>query len=201
MKELKEVHTKKIHLLIIDPSLSDYHHIHPVEDNITHEFVFKFTPKYKGAYRIWADITPITTGEQQFIITDIGVSSKKKISINNAMNLKSIIGPYTFILKLNDVPRAGQEIMATMTVRKNGKPFNQLEPVMGAFAHVVGFSTDYASVIHIHPMGKEPSHPSDRGGSELALHMKLKKAGFIKLFAQIRVEGKDIYVPFGIIVK
>ncbi|MFO0114772.1 MAG: hypothetical protein ACK53F_07280, partial [Betaproteobacteria bacterium] len=26
---LKEAHTRKLHLLVVDPSLTDYHHIHP----------------------------------------------------------------------------------------------------------------------------------------------------------------------------
>jgi hypothetical protein len=201
LNELKEVHTQKIHLLIIDPSLSDYHHIHPVEDNKTNTFVFNFTPKNNGSYRIWADITPLATGEQEFVMTDIGVSSKENIIIDKALSLSSIEGPYTFTLRLNSEPKAGQEIMATMTIKKNGKPFTQLEPLMGSFAHVVGFSADYSSILHIHPMGKDPRHASDRGGSKLEFHIKLKKPGFVKLFAQLRIEGKDIYVPFGIIVK
>ena len=32
--QLREVHTRKIHLLIIDGSLTDYHHEHP--DSISH---------------------------------------------------------------------------------------------------------------------------------------------------------------------
>jgi hypothetical protein len=41
---LKEAHTKKLHLLVVDPSLTDYHHIHPVAGKNAGEFVFNFTP-------------------------------------------------------------------------------------------------------------------------------------------------------------
>jgi hypothetical protein len=30
--DLKEAHTRKLHLLIIDESLADYHHVHPIEN-------------------------------------------------------------------------------------------------------------------------------------------------------------------------
>ncbi len=42
--DLKEAHTKKLHLLVVDPTLSDYHHIHPVAGKNLGEYVFDFTP-------------------------------------------------------------------------------------------------------------------------------------------------------------
>ena len=59
--DLKKVHTEKLHLLIIDSSLSDYHHLHPTINKKTGAFVFEFTPKRQGNYQIWADVTPIDT--------------------------------------------------------------------------------------------------------------------------------------------
>ncbi|ARB93979.1 hypothetical protein [Legionella longbeachae] len=195
--ELKEVHTKKIHVLIIDPSLSDYHHVHPVIDSKKQDFVFNFTPKNTGPYQMWVDITPLQTDAQEFLVTDLGSPPlnpliKEKVVLNTTMN------PYEFTLKLDGEPKAGQEVMATITVTKNGKPFTKLEPVMGAFAHVVGFSGDHSSILHIHPMGKEPTSESDRGGAELMFHIGLKKTGFVKLFAQFRINEQDVYVPFAI---
>ncbi|KTD59739.1 hypothetical protein Lsai_0383 [Legionella sainthelensi] len=195
--ELKEVHTKKIHVLIIDPSLSDYHHIHPVIDNKKQDFVFSFTPKKTSSYQMWVDITPLQTNKQEFLVTDLGSFSphpliKEKVVLNTAM------APYEFTLKLNSEPKAGREVMATITVTKNGKPYKKLEPVMGAFAHVVGFSGDHSSILHIHPMGKEPTTEFDRGGAELMFHIGLKKTGFVKLFAQFRINNQDVYVPFAI---
>ena len=91
--------------------------------------------------------------------------------------------------------------MGKITVSKDGKPFTQLEPVMGAYAHIVGFSEDRKTVVHIHPMGEEPMNASDRGGPELSFHIEPGKSGFNKLFAQVRVDGKDVFAPFGIIVQ
>ncbi|KTD60653.1 hypothetical protein Lsan_1944 [Legionella santicrucis] len=195
--ELKEVHTKKIHVLIIDPSLSDYHHVHPMIDSEKQDFVFHFTPKKTGSYQMWVDITPIQTNKQGFLVADLGTSSKNPL-VKEKVVLNTTMNPYKFTLKLDSKPKAGQEVMATITVTKNGKPFTKLEPVMGAFAHVVGFSGDHSSILHIHPMGKEPTKKSDRGGAELMFHIGLKKTGFVKLFAQFRINEQDVYVPFAI---
>jgi hypothetical protein len=199
--DLKEAHTKKLHLLVIDPSLSDYHHIHPVAGKDPGEYVFDFTPLKNDGYRVWADVIPVATGKQEYVQTDMGTSSKEKASIDKATSMTAMVDGYTFTLALDDEPKAGAPVMGSVTITKDGQPFTQLEPVMGAFAHVVGFTEDYNSVLHVHPMGKEPSSDAERGGPKLEFHIEPEKAGFVKLFAQVRIGGKDIFAPFGITVK
>lgn len=199
-EDLETVHTKKIHLMVIDPTLTDYYHIHPLMDNINKDFIFKFSPKKNGSYRIWVDITPISTNKQLFLSADIGTSSNKH-SISQEVKLNSSVNSYQFNLKLDGQPQVGKPIMATITVTNDRKPFSQLEPVMGAFAHLMGFYADNSSILHIHPMGNGPRKDSERGGSQLMFHIEPQKAGFVKLFAQFRINGKDIYVPFGIVIR
>jgi hypothetical protein len=186
--------------MVIDPTLTDYYHIHPLMDSKSKDFIFKFSPKKNGSYRIWVDITPVSTNKQLFLNADIGTSSHKH-SIDKAVKLNSSVNSYQFNLKLDGQPQVGKPIMAAITVTNDGKPFSQLEPVMGAFAHLIGFYADNSSILHIHPMGKEPRKDSERGGSQLMFHIEPQKAGFVKLFAQFRINGKDIYAPFGIVIR
>lgn len=201
LDDLKEAHTKKLHLLIVDPSLTDYHHIHPIAGKNAGEFVFDFTPKKSESYRVWADVIPVGTGKQEYVMADMGSAAKDKAAINKASSMTSTVDGYTFTLALDSEPKAGSAVMGNITVTKDGKPFTQLEPVMGAFAHVVGFTEDYNSVMHIHPMGKEPTSETERGGPKLEFHIEPKKAGFVKLFAQVKIDGKDVFAPFGMEVK
>lgn len=201
LDDLKEAHTKKLHLLIIDPTLTDYHHIHPVAAKNPGEYVFDFTPLKNDSYRVWADVIPVATGKQEYVQTDMGMSAKQKASIDKATSMTAMVDGYTFTLALEGEPKAGSPVMGNVTVAKDGQPFTGLEPVMGAFAHVVGFTEDYNSVLHVHPMGKEPTSDTERGGPKLEFHIEPEKAGFVKLFAQVRIDGKDIFAPFGITVK
>lgn len=201
LDDLKEAHTKKLHLLVIDPSLTDYHHIHPVAGKNAGEFVFDFTPKKNDNYRVWADVIPVTTGKQEYVMADMGSAAKDKAAINKATSMTSTVDGYTFTLALDSEPKAGSAVMGNITITKDGKPFTQLEPVMGAFAHVVGFTEDYNSVMHIHPMGKEPTSDTERGGPKLEFHIEPEKTGFVKMFAQVKIGGKDVFAPFGITVK
>lgn len=201
LDDLKEAHTKKLHLLVVDPSLSDYHHVHPTEGKNAGEFVFDFTPQKNGSYRVWADVIPIATGKQEYVMADMGSAAKDKATITKTTSTTSTVDGYTFTLALDSEPKAGSAVMGNITVTKDGKPFTQLEPVMGAFAHVVGFTEDYNSVMHIHPMGKEPTSNMQRGGPKLEFHIEPEKAGFVKLFAQVKIGGKDVFAPFGMEVK
>ena len=91
--------------------------------------------------------------------------------------------------------------MSTVSISKDGQAVNVLEPVMGAFAHMVGFYEDYESIAHIHPMGAEPTENTERGGPTLQFHIEPEQAGYLKLFAQVQIDGKQIFAPFSILVK
>jgi hypothetical protein len=202
LSDLVKVHTQKIHLLIIDDSLSDYSHVHPKAVEKPGFYEFEWTPtRAVSHYRLWADILPQATKRQEYIIADlIKIPSKhKSLPIDNHPFYKSIVSGYQFLLSFDKTPlEVGKAAMGRITVKDlRGNPVRNLEPIMGAFAHIVGFNEDFNTVVHIHPMGKEPSSTSERGGPEILFHIEPQKVGFIKLFAQVKIADKNIFAPFG----
>ena len=198
--DLKEVHTRKLHLLVIDPSLTDYQHIHPLPGKKPGEYVFDFTPKLAAHYRAWADITPLS-GAHAYVRADMGAPLPAAAHVDKLQSYEASQDGLQLKLSFDMPPQAGKAAMGQVVITKDGKPFTQLEPVMGAFAHIVAFSEDYQDILHVHPMGKEPQAPEERGGSVLEFHIEPKVSGFIKLFVQLRIDGKDVFVPFGVDVK
>jgi len=83
----------------------------------------------------------------------------------------------------------------------HGRPFTALEPVMGAYAHVVGFADDYRTVLHTHPISDRALTSSDRGGPELLFQLYATQAGFYRLFVQVQVAGATVFAPFDIQVR
>jgi len=77
--DLREVHTQKIHLLIIDKSLSDYHHEHPQSRKTSGEYIFSFTPQKPGPYKVWADVQPYLTGIQEYAPAEITATTTGEI--------------------------------------------------------------------------------------------------------------------------
>jgi len=196
---LEEAHTKKIHLLVIDPSLSDYHHIHPEPGRQRGEFTFEFLPKKSGQYFVFADLVPIATGVQEYSLASLSVSGTPDSVVESTNNEVTVGGLTVRILFEEPQLVAGKANLMTLSViGADGKPFEQLEPLMGAYAHLVAFDKSRANIAHVHPMGKEPKSDSDRGGPELQFHLNFTQPGFQKLFAQFQVGGKDVYAPFGL---
>ena len=74
LSDLEEAHTRKIHLLIIEASETDYHHEHP-EPAGQGEYSFSFTPARPGIYRVWVDLKPVLTHSQQYSVTDIATAA------------------------------------------------------------------------------------------------------------------------------
>lgn len=201
--DIKEVHTEKIHLLIFDRTLTDYQHIHPTPTDKPGVYRFEWTPKKEDLYRMWVDITPLKKGRQEYAMVDLGALSKKALLIDKTLNSKATVDGFTFTLSFDPQElKKGQAAMGKVLVKDaHGQPVTQLEPVMGAFAHIVAISEDFKTIAHVHPLGKEPTKSSDRGGPELEFHIEPEKAGFLKIWVQLIIDGKEIYVPFGVNVK
>ncbi|MDP1602839.1 MAG: hypothetical protein Q8M03_06190 [Legionella sp.] len=203
LTDLKEVHTQKIHLLIIDESLEDYSHIHPTPADKPGLYQFTWHPLKKNAsYFAWVDIVPVQTDKQQYLQASLTKGSGKSALINRQQVSTTKMDNLTFTLSFDQTPlKVRVPAMGKITISDaKGKPVQTLEPIMGAFAHIVGFSDDLKTVIHVHPMGKEPTASSDRGGPSLEFHLQADKAGFIKLFAQVKINGKELFVPFGVMI-
>ncbi|KTD23885.1 secreted protein [Legionella lansingensis] len=205
LSDLDEVHTQRIHVLIIDDSLTDYSHVHPKALEELGIYEFEWKPSQRNAsYRVWADLLPVKTKTQEYLVADLTTKPHHQASrVNSHPFYESIVDGYKFQLSFDKKElKAGKPVTGKILVTNvRGKPIRTLEPVMGAFAHIVGFNDDLKTIVHIHPMGQEPSQATDRGGPELVFHLEPEKAGFVKIFAQVRIEGKELFVPFGIVVK
>lgn len=203
LAKLREVHTQKIHLLIIDTSLTDYHHEHPIPiAPDSGDYVFAFTPLKPGPYRVWADLLPHSTNLQEYAVADIPAESAGEPLTESLANLQADVSGLHFELTLSpEEMKALQVITATVRIYDHeGNPFRQLEPIMGTFAHLVGFYPDGDKVIHCHPKGSPLLHPQDRGGPELQFRFGAIRPGLIRLFCQVQVNGASIFAPFSVIV-
>lgn len=199
VSQFEVVHTQPVHLLIIEPGLSDYHHEHPVQ-KATGQYAFRFTPQTACSYRMWADVQ-LKGSYQHYIPVELKGAEDCKEPIDKTVNLEASSQGYDFKLELEGDLKAGEAVFTNMSIAKDGKPVDFLEPVMGAFAHMVGFYEDYQSIAHIHPMGKEPTEEVERGGPTLRFHIEPEQAGYLKLFAQVQIDGKQVFAPFGMMVK
>jgi hypothetical protein len=198
LDDLEEAHTRKIHLLIIDLSETDYHHEHPEPAAAPGEYAFAFTPTRPGPYRVWADLKPVATRVQQYAVADIAAENPwAEPAGDEPENRTAETGGYRFALEFEK-----PTIQALDTVRgkvrvtgPDGRPCNELQVVMGAFGHFVGFR-NYSSVLHMHPLGAALEDPAALGGPNLDFYFRAQEPGLIRLFTQVRVGDRELFPRF-----
>lgn len=116
-------------------------------------------------------------------------------------SLSANVEGYAFTLSLGGALTADAHVPATLTVAdRAGAPVTALEPLMGAYAHLVGFSADGASMVHGHPEGKEPKDATARGGPALTFELHPTVPGPSRVFVQVKIAGKVITAPFTLVV-
>ena len=198
--ELIETHTRKIHLLVVDGSLTDYHHEHPQPGATPGDYVFDFTPNKPGPYLAWADLRPLPMGLQEYEKAIIAGVGKSDPITDREPRLSGDANGLHFELSLPQVRvKVGEPVEAKLRITNpDGSGFDQLEPVMAAFAHLVGFNEDRETVLHMHPTGAPISNQDERGGPELEFKIYATKPGFVRLFCQVQVDGRQVFVPFNL---
>lgn len=169
---------QKFHLLVIDPTLTDYQHIHPQPTDTPGLYRFTFTPKLAGGYRAWADIT--VGGKQHYVMADMG--SPRGGALSKLETREAKIGDYSFTLNFDTAPSVGKTSAGTIQVTNK-----KSASVAGELVHVASFSDDFRTVQYVPATGSSFS-------------LEPQKAGFMKLFAQVKIGGKEFTVPFGVMV-
>jgi hypothetical protein len=91
-QDLQLAHTRKLHLLIVDPTLTDYQHVHPEPGARAGEWVFAFTPARSGLYRIFADFTPTATGRGLYASADLPVEPAGSPAVSSGTPAVSAVG-------------------------------------------------------------------------------------------------------------
>jgi len=197
--DLITAHTERIQLLLIDSSLTDYHHEHPRPTSVPGEYAFSFTPRQPGPYTLWADLRPQPLGLQEYATTTLPAPTMGQTvdrTLTNRVVVDGLIYQLSFgrdTLKAN-VPTPGRLRIS----QSDGTPFTQLEPLMEAFAHLVAFHEDGQTILHLHPKGAPVRSSTARGGPELEFQLYAMKPGFVRLFAQVQIGGVTQYAPFGL---
>jgi hypothetical protein len=224
--DLREDHGHLLHVMAVDTGLEDYTHAHPTAGP-DGTFSFTFTPRLDRPYRLWTDFhlahddeTAADHGDHdhndaghgdhahgdgheagQRASTDLGIGGGVAPPLAATQSLTAEAGGLRFQLSLPGALKVGEATRVQIAiVGLDGQPFTQLEPLMGAFAHVVGFNVGATEMLHAHPEGPEPANAAARGGPVLAVTLEPETAGPQRLFVQVKANGAEITAPFTVLV-
>jgi hypothetical protein len=199
-EDLLVVHTQRLHLLIVDPTLNDYHHVHPEAGPAPGKWRFSFTPARAGAYRVFADFTPVATNRGLYACADLmitGPAAPERPPRARAGDFSDVeLGDLRVGLVPAEPLRAGRPADLTLALRRTGGGPVGMELVMGAFAHLVAFDRERSGFAHLHPVPADPIAEPDPIRPALNFKITIPRPGTYVIWAQAKVGGREIFAPF-----
>jgi hypothetical protein len=186
---LEKVHEKPVHLIVVSKDLAWFDHIHP-EPVPGDALSVTYTFPSAGDYWLYADYT--APGEPpavaRFSLT-VGGELRQAAALQNELNVQ-----FSAPLQIE----ANRDVPLAFTL-----PFNDLQPWLGAWAHIMIVSADGENFIHAHPLEGTPdavhSHLAPMPGpspSTIRTQTGFRSAGVYKLWFQFQRGGELVTVPF-----
>jgi hypothetical protein len=194
-EDLLVANTRKLHLLVVDPTLSDYQHIHPEPGRHPGDWVFTLAPQRAGLYRVFADFTPAATARGLYSVAEFTVPGTVPV-VARTDNTTYEVGDLRFELTAAQSFRARQPIDLRFHVSRRGGGPVQLQPVMGAFAHLVAFDEARNGFAHLHPAQADLAQPLDPLRPELTFKVTIPQPGRYVIWGQVRIQDQEIFTPF-----
>lgn len=188
-------HTRKLHLLVVDPTLRDYQHIHPEPGARDGDWTFAITPRLAGTYRVFADFVPVPTGRSLYAGAEMSVAGEVTAGARS-LSWESEAGGYRFLLVPGGPVKAGKPVDFTFTVERSGGGAVPLEPVMDAYAHLVAFDTGNVGFAHLHPNETELKPFPDPARPKLTFKITIPAAGVYVIWSQVKLSGREVFAPF-----
>lgn len=192
-------HTQKIHLLVVDETLQDYHHVHPDADTLFDGlWHFSLTPKLSGKYSVYLDFIPLKSPRRVLLSSSFTVPGKGSIFEDRIENLNFSFENLKFKLEKSLSNNISDQIQLTLIAKNELGEDIDLHPIMGAFAHMVAFDSNVAGFAHLHPISDElPSSLNPIFNGPLTFGFVPPSNGIFRLWAQVKINNsKEIFVPF-----
>lgn len=201
--ELLVTHTELMHVLVVDPTLEDYHHVHPEPVGATGLWSFTITPRYAGEYTVFAEVVPLRSRRQVIASSTFSVAGvEQPVADFHQGRLSHEDEEYRYQLLLDGAPSArGRENRMTLGVSRLDGEAMQLEPVMGAYAHLVAFDETIRGFAHLHPIMQLGATENDPYHPQLNFAMSTRLPGNYRVWAQVKLEGSERFIPFDIVVQ
>lgn len=197
-------HGERLLFFVTDASFREFHLLRP-SSLPTEPIELSFTPRFEGPHRLWAGLVPEQTGLVEYPWASLGDGFQPEDDSGFPDVVTAQVDGYTLSVSFagaGGFPRAGELSLLRLHVADSqGRPCASLEPLDRAFAHLTGFFSDGETMIRLHPLGPDILRDELRGGPWLAFKIYPSRAGFIRLFCQLKVEGRVITAPLGIHVK
>ncbi|MEO8287089.1 MAG: heavy metal translocating P-type ATPase [Chloroflexota bacterium] len=203
-------HEAPMHLIVVSRDLSYFAHIHPQQAGSVGQYEIKHTFPAAGDYILY-DEFELAGKSDEVHRFDLRVGGSESAPANLTADLGAKTGDgYTVSIKPSEDIVAGAESSFVVTVEQDGKPVTDLEPYLGAAAHVVVLDQGASMFAHVHSVpGDKPAtgnmdtmgEPPAKFGPSVAFSHTFEKPGLYKVWVQFARAGHVTTVPWVVQVR
>lgn len=198
--EIAVSHTERIHAMVVDPSLEDYQHLHPQAAGPPGHYLFEMTPQRAGNYAVYLDFIPLINSRRTLLEAGFMVPGDPHAPDPGQLEPHRENGLTFAFVPAAERIIAGEEVRFRLKVRADNGGETRFEPVMDSYAHVVAFDEAGTGFAHLHPQnpfieGQDPLDP------DLEFAFLFDRPGNYRVWAQVIVNGRQVFAPFDITVK
>jgi hypothetical protein len=200
-------HTRLVHLLAVDSLADTYLHLHPEPEGEPGWWSVPIRPAGGGKLRLFIEFTPKATGRGLYGFIETEVSGARAPEINPA-DVWEQEGVRLGLQIEGGTAFAGRRARFRLAFEPGAEgAVPPLEPVMGAWMHLVAFDASAGGFVHLHPWGMPADgiDPGDTGSSapgEFLFDVALPEPGRYRLWAQAMLAGgRPLFAPFEVQVR
>ncbi|MGW4243472.1 hypothetical protein [Nocardia sp. NPDC004722] len=177
-----DLHEQDLHLIVVRTDASQFRHVHPTRAaDGTWSIDWKWAAP--GSYRVFADFSP-TDGPGEIVLSrTIAVAGNVNPTPLPPVSRTAEVDGYRVTLT-GDLTTAGSEL--TFTVTRDGKPVTDLQPYLGAYAHLVALRATDLAYLHVHPEGEVGKTAP---GPDVVFHAQAPSDGNYRLYLDFEHGG------------
>jgi hypothetical protein len=178
VQDMEMGHERLMHLIVASRDMAHYRHVHP-DPQADGSWAARLTLPEAGVYRVYADF--VRAGRSHILGTDLFVDGALRARPLPAPSDVAAGGAYT--ATVTDRADGAGVVDLTYRVATASGPVQQIQPYLGAAAHVVALREGDLAVVHAH------AHrvPDDPAGLGVAVHAP--SAGRYRVFIEFKHDG------------
>jgi hypothetical protein len=189
--EFDIVHEKQIHFMVVSADMQRFTHEHPVLGS-DGKFTLEYTFPTGGEYHLFVDVAPKGAGSQ-ILMQPLRVSGPVPASTGTAKFTPSLTDTAggVKVAFVSDPAKltVGRSLDVTFTLKDaaTNAPITDLEPYLGAMAHLMLIHQDGSTFVHCHP---DETDPNNGHNGSLTFLARFPKPGFYRGWLQFQRGGK-----------
>lgn len=188
---------KLMHVYVVRSDLADFYHVHP-DMGADGAWSVPITVDRPGPYHLVAEFVALDDQSKPHHLmlgTDFDVAGSYASEPLPPPTSDTSADGYT--VELTGESLADQPSMLTVRITQNGSAVTELEPYLGASAHLTAFHEGDLQAVHMHPMPPGDGAPS---GSLMA-HAEFPAKGLYRMFIQFQTAGKLHTAPITVLAR